>query len=71
MKLKELIINKYGSVNNMLDDPNISISKSYLYQIINGDKTNITVDVARELAQALEVKLDDLVEVLKDDIKEI
>lgn len=55
MKLDELIKKKFGSVDNMIASTNTQISRSYIYQIISGEKINISVDVAKELVSILEL----------------
>lgn len=53
MNLNEIIKYKYGSVDKMIEQANLSISRAYLYQIINGDKKNLTLQVMEELRDAL------------------
>lgn len=65
MKLDELIKTKYGSVDKMIEETNTQISRSYLYQIIGGDKTNLSVDMATELVTILGLKsIEELMEII-------
>lgn len=65
MNLDSIIKDKYGSVDNLLKETNTQISRSYLYQIINGDKTNLSVEIAKELVTILELNsIEELLEIL-------
>lgn len=55
MNLEELIKNIYGGVDKMIEATNTAISRSYLYQIIAGEKTNLSVEVATELVTLLKL----------------
>lgn len=66
MNIKELILSKYESIDNMLDTTELNISRSYLYQIINGDKDNISIEVAKPLADALDITVDELIRILNE-----
>ena len=66
MNIKELILSKYESIDNMLDTTELNISRSYLYQIINGDKDNISIEVAKPLADALDITVDKLIRILNE-----
>lgn len=68
MKFDALIKEKYGSVDKMLSDTKTTtVSRSYIYQMISGERTNISIDVALELVKILGLKnIDELVEVLRD-----
>jgi transcriptional regulator with XRE-family HTH domain len=66
MNIKELILSKYESIDNMLDSTELNISRSYLYQIINGDKDNISIEVAKPLADALDITVDELIRILNE-----
>ena len=69
MNLNKIIKEKYGSIDKMIEDTHIS--RSYLYQIINGEKVNITVEIAKELQILLDLKsLDELMELI-DDAQEV
>ena len=55
----------------MIEATDTHISRSYLYQIINGEKVNITVEIAKELQVLLDLKsLDELMELI-DDAQEV
>jgi hypothetical protein len=65
MNLDSMIKDKYGSVDNLIKETNTLISRSYLYQIISGDKTNLSVDMAKELVTILGLKsIEELMEIL-------
>lgn len=65
MNLDSIIKDKYGSVDNLIKETNTQISRSYLYQIISGDKTNLSVDMAKELVTILGLKsIEELMEIL-------
>ena len=65
MNLDSIIKNKYGSVDNLIKETNTQISRSYLYQIINGDKTNLSVEIAKELVTILGLgSIEELLEIL-------
>ena len=56
----------YGSVDKMIEANNMTVSRAYVYQIIKGDKTNITIDVAKEFVKALNLQsIDDFVSILE------
>ena len=70
MNLEELIKNKFGSVDKMIETTKTLISRSYLYQIIGGDKTNLSVAMAQELVSILELdSIEALMEILNADKK--
>lgn len=65
MNLDSIIKDKYGSVDNLIKETNTQISRSYLYQIINGDKTNLSVEIAKELVTILGLSsIEELLEIL-------
>jgi predicted metal-dependent phosphotriesterase family hydrolase len=65
MNLDTLIKEKYGSVDKLIEETNTLISRSYLYQIVGGDKTNLSVDVAKELTKILELNsIEELLEII-------
>lgn len=67
-KIKEL----YGSVDQMLKSTETTISRSYIYQIINGEKKNISVEVAQELVKILKLSnIEELMELIKNEPKEV
>jgi transcriptional regulator with XRE-family HTH domain len=64
MKLEELIKNKYGSIDSMLNNTD-QISRAYIYQLIQGFKNNPTKDILKELSRLLEISLEEVVELLE------
>lgn len=69
MKLEEVIKDKYGSIDNMLNNTD-QISRSYIYQLVQGIKNNPTKDILKELSRLLELTIEEVVELL-DDTKEV
>lgn len=67
--MKERIKELYGNVANMLEETDSFISYGYMYQILRGDYTNFSIQIAQELKRML--KLDTMEELLKmvDEIK--
>ncbi len=53
MNLSDIIKYKYGSVDKMIEKTGITISRAYLYQILAGNKQNLTLQVLEELKSAL------------------
>lgn len=65
MKLDELIKTKYGSVDKMIESTKTLISRSYLYQLISGDRSNLSVAMAQELVTLLDLEsIEKLMEIL-------
>ena len=65
--MKDIINEKYGSVDKFIKSTNINISRSYLYQIIGGYKTRLSIDVAKELVDLLELEsIDKLMDLLNE-----
>lgn len=70
MKLYNLIKEIYGSVDKMLEETQTDISRSYIYQLIKGEKANLSFEVAGKLVTILKLNsMDELKEILKDDEK--
>lgn len=68
MNLQKAIEDKYGSIDKMLEQTETDISRSYLYEIISGKKTNITLKVAEELKRLLDLPtLEDVQKLIKQD----
>ena len=67
MDLFEIIKYMYGSVDKMIEINKSSLSRAYIYQILKGEKKNLTLQAAYELKEMLNIKtLDDLYEILKN-----
>ena len=65
--VKEIIKEKYGSVDKLIKATNTNISRSYLYQIISGHKIRLSIDVAKELTDILELEsMDKLMDLLNE-----
>lgn len=69
MKLKDAVSQKYGTVGKMFKAYPFSVTREHLYRIINGE-VSTTLAVANEIAQALDLTLGDVHEMLQDSIKE-
>jgi hypothetical protein len=63
-KLKEYIIEKYGSINNFLETTDIKISRSQVYYILNQGKNNITLESIREFSRVLELNEQQIIHLL-------
>lgn len=63
-ELMQLIKNKYGTIDNMLNYTN-KISRAYLYQLTSGKKRNVSIDYAKEIIRLLDIdSIDELAEML-------
>ena len=71
MKLNERIKELYGSVDKMIKAAEPNISRTYLYQIIRGEYTNVTLDVAKELVKLLQLNSIEELITLLDDSEEV
>lgn len=72
MSLDKLIKDKFGSIDKMIEVTGTDISRSYLYQIVNGEKVNVTLLVMAKLQELLELpSLDDVKEAIQNVNKEI
>lgn len=67
MNINEKINELYGSVDQMIKETNTTLSRSYIYQICNGNKSNITIEVAKELMKLLKLNsIDEVLELLHE-----
>lgn len=66
-KLKEQIESKYGSVDKMFQVKTVTISRSYMYQLMSGKKVSPTIDVLLELQSLLELELAEVVALFNED----
>lgn len=72
MNLNQLIREKFGSIDKMIEETQTDISRSYLYQISRGEKVNITMQVMEELQRILELSsLDEVKEAINNVNKEV
>lgn len=72
MSLEKLIKDKFGSIDKMIEVTGTDISRSYLYQIVNGEKVNVTLLVMAKLQELLELpSLDDVKEAIQNVNKEV
>ena len=71
MKLDNLIKEIYGSVDKMIETTGTLISRSYIYQIISGEKTNISTLIAKELVTLLKLNsIEELMEIIDEPKRE-
>ena len=67
MNINEKINELDGSVDQMIKETNTTLSRSYIYQICNGNKSNITIEVAKELMKLLKLNsIDEVLELLHE-----
>lgn len=53
MDLKQIIEESYGSIDTFLEETDIQISRTYLYELINNKDINPSLNVMEELARVL------------------
>lgn len=55
--IKQLVIEKYGSINNFIDKnyTKLKTSRTHIYKLINEESVNPTVETLIELATLLEL----------------
>ena len=59
LSIEEIIKDKFGSVNQMFETKEFSVSRQHLYRVINGE-VSTSVAVANDLANALGLELVDV-----------
>lgn len=64
MTIREMILSKYKNIDDFIRDTNVNISRTYIYQIINGEYINPTLDVIEELAKVLDQEVKDVFEAI-------
>ena len=65
--MKERIKNLYGSVDKMLSKNNTFISRTYIYQLLNGESNNVSLKVAQELKKLLNLNnIEELIILLEE-----
>lgn len=60
--IKQKIIAKYGSVNKFVEEvcPDMAISRTHLYKLLNGVDTNPTIETLMELAKLTDTPLEEV-----------
>lgn len=59
LTIEEQIKEKFGSVNQMFETKEFSVSRQHLYRVINGE-VSTSLGVANDLANALGIELVDV-----------
>lgn len=59
MKLEDIIKQKYGSVDNMLEKTD-QISRAYIYKLLSGNRNNPTKNIIQELSRLLEISVEEV-----------
>lgn len=65
MELKKLIEERFGSVDKMIEETNILISRTHLYRIINGE-TNPTLQAIQTIADAMGLDFTEVYKAIKE-----
>jgi hypothetical protein len=63
-KLKDLIIERYGSVNNFVEKEDIALSRSQIYNILNQTRSNVTLASIQEFARVLKMTEQNIIDLL-------
>ena len=55
--IKEIVIERYGSINNFIDKnyTKLKTSRTHMYKLLNGENVNPTVETLVELSTLLEL----------------
>lgn len=55
--IKDIVIERYGSINNFIDKnyTKLKTSRTHMYKLLNGENVNPTVETLVELATLLEI----------------
>ena len=55
--IKDIVIEKYGSINNFIDKnyTKLKTSRTHMYKLLNGENVNPTVETLVELATLLDL----------------
>ena len=64
MNLKELILEKFESVDKFLNATDIQLSRTYLYRLLFDEEVNPSLAVIEELARVLEKSVDEIVKAI-------
>jgi transcriptional regulator with XRE-family HTH domain len=57
MPIKEIVLQKYGSINNFIEQNyhQMKTSRTHMYKLLNGENVNPTVETLVELATLLNI----------------
>lgn len=61
MSIKDMINEKFSTIDNMLEVTDIQLSRTYLYRLVNDNTVNPSLEVIEELARILETSIDQIV----------
>lgn len=61
MSIKDMINEKFSTIDNMLEVTDIQLSRTYLYRLVNDNTVNPSLEVIEELARILEASVDQIV----------
>lgn len=64
MNIKDLIITKYKSIDNFIEETDVQLGRTYLYRLVNDETVNPSLAVVEELARVLEKNVDDIVKAI-------
>lgn len=62
--MKEYIIEKYGSIDNFVEQTDVKISRTYLFKLVNDNTTNPSLAVLKELSRVLEIEIKDVIDLV-------
>ncbi len=51
--IKDIIIERYGSIDNFMVESNIDLGRAYLFRLLNNEEVNPTILAIMKLAKAL------------------
>lgn len=61
MSIKDLIEEKFSSIDNMLESTDVEISRTYLYKLVSEGSINPSLEIIEELARVLEKGVDEII----------
>jgi len=64
--LKEIVKEKFGSINNFVETVNSSISRTQIYYLLTDDRANPTIKTMEELAKVIGCDLEIVINEFKD-----
>lgn len=64
MNIKDLIITKYKSIDNFIEETDVQLGRTYLYRLVNDETVNPSLAVVEELARVLEKNVDDIIKAI-------
>jgi transcriptional regulator with XRE-family HTH domain len=62
-KLKEIIEEKYGSINNFVHKnyTELGMSRTYIYKLLSGEECNPSLEIMIQLSKITSVPLEDII----------